>query len=285
MSEPLVSRPPYGEGRPRTPTAEAKLPEGGPAHRGLPLDDSIPGYKTFVKPLDDNGTSGEDDKDKDESIYRVDNPRDLTKSPDRIDVVDQTDSTPQFMGLGKPDKSPKTKYPYRDGIPNAHNASVVDFVVGVWQLRSAADLRLPAGVRVAATLDTIMHDLGSDVQQRSNQCVVLLKRADVPNMRWFFAVNCGNGPKIVRLKAGRLGNTTQFSKLDLHMACSCPAWRWQGPEYHAKNEVYQDPKTPLQGTASTPNIRDPERIHKVCKHVAAVVSFTRGWSVPVPKKK
>lgn len=282
MTQPLVSRPAYG-GQQRTPLAEAKLPEGGPTDRGLPLDDSIPGYKTFAKPEDDTST-GDQRKD-DESIHRIDGPRDIPKSRDRIDVVDQTDANPHFMGLGKPDHSPKTKYPHRDGIPNAHNAAVAQYVVAMWHLREAADLFLPAGGRVAATLETMTRNLSTEIVQKGAKCGVSLKRADIPNMRWFFSVNCGNGPKIVRVKAGRIGNAQQFSKLDLHVACSCPAWRWQGPEYHAKHEDYQDPKTPLQGTASTPNIKDPERVHKVCKHVAAVVSFTKEWTVPTQKKR
>lgn len=244
------------------------------------MDDSIPGYKTFAKPEDDTGT-GDQRKD-DESIYRVDGPRDIPKSQDRIDVVDQTDAQPHYMGLGKPDNSPKTKYPYRDGIPNAHNASA-EFVAEMWKLRTARDLCVPGGGRVAATLDTMVQGLNPEIARRGQGCSVNIKRADIPNLRWLFAVDCGNGSKVVRLRAARKGNVVQFSKLDLHTACSCPAWRWQGPEFHSTTKNYQDPKTPLQGTATPPNIRDPERVNKVCKHVAAVLGFTQGWTVPKRK--
>lgn len=278
--QPLVSRPAYGEGQERTPRAESKLPSGGPAGKGLPLDDSIPGERTFAKPEDDDSTS--ESHSEDESIYRREGPREMTKERGRVDVVDQTDASPHFMGLGKPDGSPKTKYPYRDEMPNAHNASA-EFVAGVWMLRTAQDILIPGGGRVAATLDTMTQGLNPNIVQRGASCSVNLKRADVANLRWLFAVDCGNGAKVVRLKASRLGNVTQFRKLDLHTACSCPAWRWQGPEFHSTTKDYQDPKVPLQGTASAPNIRDPQRVNKVCKHVSAVLSFTEGWTVPKRK--
>ena len=281
MTRPLVSRPPYGGGHPRTPRAEAKLPGGGPTDRGIPLDDSVPGYSTFNKPEEDKGTS-EPRKD-DESIYRVDGPRDLPKSQDRIDVVDQTDARPHYMGLGQPSDSSKTKYPYRDGKPNSHNASV-EYVTGLWLLGPEQALRIEQGAKVAAPSPVLTQGLNPKIVQKAQSCQVVVKRADIGNLRWIFAVDCGNGAKVVRVRADRTGNATQFAKLNLHVACSCPAWRWQGPEYHSTTKDYQDPNTALQGTASTPDIRDPNRVNKVCKHVAAVISFTRNWAVPNKKK-
>lgn len=283
MKQPLVSRPPYGEGRSRAPRAVAELPEGGPTHRGLPLDDSVPGHKTFVKPLDDNGTSTEENRAPDEPVYRVRNPRDIPKNRDRVDVIDQTDAQPHYMGLGQPHQSPKTKYPYRDDKPNTHNAAIAEFVAGLWLLRKTPDLFLPAGARVGVTLDTISQGLDEDIAKRSKACRAALRRADIRNLRWIFSVDCGNGAKVVRLKATRPGNVKQFTKLDLYVACSCPFWRWQGPEWHSTTKNYQDPKTPLQGTATPPNIRDPERDNKVCKHVASVLSLTKSWTIPQKK--
>jgi hypothetical protein len=110
-----------------------------------------------------------------------------------------------------------------------------------------------------------------------------LKRADIANLRWIFSVDCGNGPKVVKLSAIRKGNITKFSKLELELSCSCPAWRWLGPEFHAKGEDFLLGK-PI-GTASTPDIRDPERDNRVCKHVAAALSVARGWEIPKQKKR
>lgn len=245
------------------------------------MDDGIPGTKTFVKPLDDDGKV----EPKDESPHRVDSPREMGKDRGRIDVNDQnrTDPPSYMGGPGKPENSPKTKYPYRDGIPNAHNASVA-FVAGLYRLQDVPDVCVFPGSRTAATISQMLDRLNPEFVQRSKSCSVSLKRADLQNLRWIFTVDAGNGPKVVRLKADRKGNATQFGKLDLKVACSCPAWRWLGPEFHATTKDYQDPNTALQGTASAPNIKDPERKNLVCKHVAAVLQFTQKWAIP-PKKK
>jgi len=304
------------------------------------LDDSIPGYSTFNKPEDDTSTG--DQTYPDESIHRIDGPRDIPKEPSQIGVIDQSNSKPSFFGLGKPHESPKTKYPYRDGRPNTHNAAIsqrvvrrflgttdnvrrleslpinpaelgliIDHtdtwkpdqakitrlrakpygaktaatVVELWKLAQTQDQLIPAGAKIAATVSTMLSGLNPATVLKSSTCTATLKRADIKNLRWIFSVDCGNGAKVVRFKADRKGNVTKFMKMDFHVACSCPAWRWQGPEYHSTTKDFQDPRTPLQGTASTPDIRDPNRVNKVCKHVAAALSFTKGWTVPKPKKK
>jgi hypothetical protein len=178
----------------------------------------------------------------------------------------------------------KTKYPYRDGIPNAHNASAA-FVTALYLLESAPSRLFSAlgEVRVASTADQILSGLDPQTQQKASKCSAILKRADIKNLRWVFAVDCGNGVKAVKLKAMRpKGQVTTFGKLDLELTCSCPAWKWLGPEFHAKREKYLLDKP--QGTASTPDVRDPERDNRVCKHVAAVLSLTRGWTIPKAKK-
>jgi len=280
MTNPLTSRPPYGEGQARTPTAEAKLPEGSPGGRGAPLSDDIPGTSTFVKPLDDDGQ----EPARDESIWRVRNPRDMTKERSQVDVNDQSNSGPGYMGLGKPHLSPKTKYPYRDGKPNTTNAALV---AGLWAVERAPVRLILAERRtvVAAPLATLRNNLNPKTVQRAQSCTATLKRADLKNLRWIFSVDCGHGPYVVKFLASRKGNVTKFQKMDFHVACTCPAWRWQGPEFHSTTEGFQDPKVPLQGTASPPDVRDPDRINTVCKHVAAVLNLTRDWTIPKAKPK
>jgi hypothetical protein len=256
------------------------LPEGSPAGRGIPVDEDLPGTKTFVKPLDDTV----EEPNRDESIHRVRNPRDLTKERSQVDVNDQSQSSPSFVGLGRPYKSPKTKYPHRDGKPNTTNAA---FIAGLWAVERAPERLLLAGRRVvvAAPLATLRDGLNPKTVERAQKCQATLKRADIKNMRWIFSVDCGNGAKTVRFKVARPGNVTKFQKMDFHVACTCPAWRWQGPEYHAKTDDFQDPKVPYQGTATTPKVRDPKGHNMVCKHVASVLSLTRDWTIPKPKRK
>lgn len=267
--------------------SESGLPKGDPGGKGLSLDSDIPGTSTFNKPVDD---IREDDKSDEGSIYRKDGPWDLAKPQDGQgrDDRDHTQFKPTHTppgGRPKDDKS-ITKYPYRDGIPNTHNASEqASFILGLWLLRTAHEARVQGETRVvvARRPDDILEGLNPAFAQRAKKCTATLKRADIPNLRWLFSVDCGNGPKVVRIKAVRGKNVTRLGKMDIDLSCSCPAWRWLGPEHHSKREEYLDGEP--RGTASVPVIRDPQGVNRVCKHVAAVLSLTRGWEIPKKKDK
>lgn len=270
------------------PVAESGLPGGGPSDRGISLDPSIPGASTFAKPVDD---TREFDKSAPGSLYRKDGPDGLNKEQDSPSGDRRQNEwlTPSYAKPGGQPKDDKTitKYPYRDGIPNQHNAAsdvgVIQNVVNLWLLKTAHELviSLEGQLKVAVKLSEVEFGLNPRVIDRSRKCAVSLKRADIPNLRWIFSVDAGNGPKLVRLKAVRKGNTTALAKMDVVLSCSCQAWRWLGSEYHAKRENYLEGK-PV-GTASTPDIKDPTRINRVCKHVAAVIRQVKTWTVPVKK--
>lgn len=51
--------------------------------------------------------------------------------------------------------------------------------------------------------------------------------------------------------------------------CTCSFWKYQGPEFHAKEGEYLLGKP--QGTATKPTSKDPEGVNKVCKHVYATL--------------
>lgn len=275
-----MTRPAYGHWG-LSPVAESKLPSGGPAGRGLPLDSDIPGTATYAKPV---GDIREFDQAEDGSIYRKDGPDDRAKKQDDPDG-DRRDNRwiqPRYETPGgRPPGDPTvTDYPYRDDRPNAHYASVdPEFVLSLYQLKTAHEVTLypEARLKVAVKMGDILNGLNPKTLDRAKKCDVTVKRVDIPNLRWVFSVNCGNGTKAIKIKAERKGRVTQMSKLELKVTCSCPAWQWLGPEYHAKGK-YNDGKP--RGTASTPDIRDPQRINRVCKHVAAVMGHVKQWSIP-----
>lgn len=281
--QPLVLRPPYGTAGGSS-FSESKLPSGDPGGKGLPLDSEIPGSATFAKP---SGEEPREPSKNNQSIYHVDNADDLLKDQGRADEIDHSKAKPSYNGLGeRPDNDySKTLYPYRDKIPNRHNADLIESVTQLWLLRTAHEVLVPleGSVRVAARFPEIEEGLNPKVVDRSKTCAVSVKRVDVGNLRWIFSVNCGNGPKMVKLKATRKGVVKALTKMDVHFSCSCKAWRWLGSEFHAKGEAYIDGK-PV-GTASTPNIKDPERINRVCKHVSAVIGHVRKWEIPTKTKK
>ncbi len=131
--------------------------------------------------------------------------------------------------------------------------------------------RIASEHRCAALLSDILTDLDPLIVQRSLKCHVRLVRASPLTKFWAFSVDCGHGPKIVKLKAvPRKKNSVTLAKMDVYFSCTCEAWRWQGPEYHAKSDSYL--KGSPRGTASVPVVRDPGMNHFVCKHVLAVIT-------------
>jgi hypothetical protein len=285
LKQPLVTRPAYGQ-----PVAEAKLPGDGDgaADRGLSLDKDIPGTSTFNKP---EGDIREFDKSEPGSIYRKDSPDETTKPQDGSPKDDSTgdgrdnEYKPNFGSPGgrPPDDPTVTDYPYRDD-PKHNQYASAEFVAQLFLLRQAHEVTLvpKPRIRLAAKIEQLETGLDPGITNRSQKCSVSVKRVDAPNLRWIFSVDCGNGGKVVRLKAERVGNIVRLAKMRLRVSCSCPAWRWLGPEYHAKREQYLDGKP--RGTASTPDIKDPERDNRVCKHVAAVLGLIQKWEVPLPPK-
>lgn len=261
----------------RDATASSGLPDGPDSGKGLSLDSDIPGTKTFVKPESEK----REPSSKDTSIYDVEFPDDRGKVNNRPNIVDRTGPPPGSYGLGGRD--PKDSKPWRGGIPRGKNASV-EFVAE-WYLSSLAPekhIGLTRG-KTAKTIQQVLEELSPVVQERAQHCSVILKSFDSKILRWTFSVDSGNGPRVVRVRAIRSKRSNSISDADVWVACSCPAWRWQGPEHHAVQNGYQNGRQ--VGTASNPVIRDPDRVHKVCKHVAAVLSSASKWGAPLSKSR
>jgi len=271
-SNPLVLRPGYGESH----TSEAKLPEGDPGGKGVTMAPELRGQATFSKPEGDIRIEDIENA----PIYRRESPDALLKHREQVDTREENDDASiSFNGLGESDTS-KTKYPYRDGVPNT-NSSTGEIVVEMWKLVHAHETPVSYSTRMAARIVDVMNGLNPKVVQRGSGCSTQLKRADIKNLRWLFVVDCGNGPKLVKMKAVRKNNVVKFALMDLTMTCSCPAWRWLGSEHHAVGDEYIDGKP--RGTASVPVIKDPLMHNRVCKHVAAVMGLVKKWEIP--KKK
>jgi hypothetical protein len=109
--------------------------------------------------------------------------------------------------------------------------------------------------------DELQFKVPEKIKTKSKACSVKLISYDRGTRIFTFSVNCGRGAKQVR---------ASLSEIDeIALSCSCPFWRWNGPEYHAKHQDYQlgEPR----GTASIPRVRDPENKYWLCKHVYSVI--------------
>jgi hypothetical protein len=245
----------------------------------LPLDSGIPGSSTHNK---DENHNRKPDKHDHDSIHSVENADDLLSDPDRIDIREDNagnhDGVRPWSSGGNAwdDATSKTKYPY-----GKSKRASAEYVLARWDADQAPVVRIEASKRtkIALRLSGIIKALNPAVQQRGKKCGVKLKRSDNQNLRWILSVNCnkGGGPRVVKVKGTRDQRVTKLSKMDLDVTCSCPAWRWQGPEHHSQREEYLlgDPR----GTASVPVIRDPGNINRICKHMYAAVQFIKGWTI------
>jgi len=135
-------------------------------------------------------------------------------------------------------------------------------------------------MRLAVRITDIQSRCGPDLVQRSQGIKVKLRRVDTRNQMWAFEVQGSKGPYKVRVKAKAAKNITSAQKANVYMACSCPFWRWQGPEHWAKSKGYLYGRP--QGSASRPNIKDPNHKHGACKHVLAVLRHIteNKWTLP-----
>ena len=137
-------------------------------------------------------------------------------------------------------------------------------------------------LKVATRIDQIESATGPQVHSKSQGLPIKLRRVDRRNGMWLFDVTGKTGTYRVRVKPLRKGNLAQVGKADVKLSCSCPFWRWQGPEHWAKKNGYLYGRP--RGTASTPEIKDPGSKHWACKHVLAVIRRTKDWSIPKKRR-
>ena len=129
----------------------------------------------------------------------------------------------------------------------------------------------------AYTLSEIVSGL-SEVVVNKKQTVRVLEEKNPLPFDWDFEVTTGNDVYEVSIRA--LTDRSESSlvrEADLLISCSCPFWRWQGPEYHARENDYLF--GPPRGSASLPEVRDPQNHHYVCKHVSKVLDLIESYEV------
>ena len=140
----------------------------------------------------------------------------------------------------------------------------------------------------AALIRDIRSACGADLLSRAEQLGMSKARRvrlDVRNAMWLFDFKGSKGTYRVRFQAMRKGNLRDIKKAHIRVSCSCPFWRWQGPEHWAKQGGYLYGKP--QGTASRPSKKDPNGQNRACKHVLAVMNLAvkNKWSIPDPISK
>lgn len=216
--------------------------------------DSIPSGSTDESDMFDAKTFVTDDTEstvpgsEPGSIFQMDDAQGLTHhQEDNYDENIQVPSETSYMSDVFPEDS-GADYPYTPGAKITKSSRRVPFV---------ALLKL----RVALKPDQLENHAPPKIRNNAKACTVSLVSYDKQSRVFTFSVDCGNGAKQVQSK---LSDIDQVS-----MSCNCPFWRWNGPEFHAKENSFMLGQ-PF-GTAETPDVRDPDRKYWMCKHAYAVL--------------
>lgn len=73
----------------------------------------------------------------------------------------------------------------------------------------------------------------------------------------------------------------QILQSDVKVNCTCPAYTYWGPKYNATEGKYNY----TTRTKKQPNIRDPKRKNKICKHIVAARQALKGLTFNKSYKK
>jgi len=199
---------------------------------------------TFTYEIDDNPANSEIKQPGKDVNYRAVGPTTYTFSPD--------DESGVMPGHHVPNQ-------HLDDVPPASSRVVPD------SMRMAA-----------AKIPEILGNTGSSVMARVPRVNIRPGRFSPKTGIWTFAATGEKGERyVIRVKAIRKGNVKSLEKASIKVSCSCPYFRWQGPEHWAKvnGYLYGRPK----GTASLPVVKDPKGTHWVCKHAAAALQMARKY--------
>ena len=151
---------------------------------------------------------------------------------------------------------------------------------------AALDLEMAWGwnARVALKINEILTGLSPKVTSGAKSVTPKLKRADPNNAIWTYTVPGSKGESYtVKVKGVPKGGLRNVSKMDVLVSCTCPFFRYQGPEHWAKvgDYLYGKPT----GTAAKPDQKDPNGGNRICKHVAAVFRRADNLVYTPPKGK
>ncbi len=137
--------------------------------------------------------------------------------------------------------------------------------------------RFASSVRVAAKMAEILQGIDPGIASRARGITPKMKRSDVKNTVYSFAVPGSRGETYtVKVKGvPPSGSVRTISKMDLKLSCTCDFWQYQGPEHWAKAGDYLFGKP--RGTADRPDAKDPKGRNRLCKHAVAVLDVLKKW--------
>lgn len=176
-----------------------------------------------------------------------------------------------------------TRQPYRNDRPDDQTpATPMNDIKPVEQNPGSAKVipwdadmaqNMDFAIKTADTISMILRRVAPKVKERAKERPARITGVDKQRNLWFFQ----SGKYFQRLRAiPRSGSKAEnILKMDVLVSCSCPFWRWQGPEHWSKENDYLYNRNRTRGTAAYPEIRDPRMRHAVCKHLVSVFDLVK----------
>ena len=188
--------------------------------------------------------------------------RDLTTSGGGVHVMDYEDYYNQEVPGGDTLNIPDMLVNYsRVGL----NEDYPMFKEASEYFRSIKFVQRPK--RRFLTVQNVMDFTTTKVRRRATNYRPIFKRFDPIWLTHTYTVGNYEVTFQTNFKPDEIDNFNP-ERHPFRVNCTCPFWRWQGPEHWARKflYLYRDPV----GTATFPVVRDPKKRHGVCKHVYAL---------------
>jgi len=128
-------------------------------------------------------------------------------------------------------------------------------------------------VRTAATMADLMRYTSRFSRKKAPRTNVKLVKADLPNMKWTYRVHGyekysnSKGHQVI-INLVKDPDIKDLRGMTVQVSCSCPFWKYYGPDYNANRGDYLEGRPYSNG--SFPEQRDPRLRNIICKHVYAV---------------
>lgn len=138
-----------------------------------------------------------------------------------------------------------------------------------------------SNVKTAVSLNDLARTTSHFSISNAPRCVPRVLKADPKRLMWSYHVNCyskDSDPKghVVSIKLGAMPKERDIRKLKVKVSCSCPFWKFYGPDFNAKVNDYL--LLPQKSDGSAPDKNDPQRKNKICKHVYVVSEVFRKFA-------
>ena len=217
--------------------------------KGESTDDANPSYKYYTN---------------DESIRDMElSDQTYTQKPQNWEGQDPYTVDPKFKNRNKNRKSSV------NNVINAYRMDHLDPYVFDIELRGHRG-------RTAATLENLMRQVFKfpQVKQKATKTTVRLVKADEKNLTWKYQVNgheeySDKSGHQVLVKIDRDRNEKDMRKMTVKISCTCPFWKYKGPDYNANRFNYLEGPQKSNGQAPVKNTGQAKRT-LICKHVYAV---------------